>query len=146
MWRNYSCNNRCLFFTQVKNKPWIPWVYTWIWHCCEQVVSIHGQAASCLHHTKKLIAASVNQPTKSSTPALINIYFYIYMQFVCNKRSSSIFIICCNNCSVGLVYFSFLCFLQKDFQYAVFMPRSHKILKPQRRFAYLCLILVILSI
>ncbi len=20
-------------FPQVKNKPWIPWVYTWIWHC-----------------------------------------------------------------------------------------------------------------
>ncbi len=24
----YSYNNRCLF-SQVKNKPWIPWVYTW---------------------------------------------------------------------------------------------------------------------
>ncbi len=23
-------------FPQVKNKPWIPWVYTWIWHCREQ--------------------------------------------------------------------------------------------------------------
>jgi hypothetical protein len=24
-------NNRCLF-SQVKNKLWIPWVYTWSWH------------------------------------------------------------------------------------------------------------------
>ncbi len=26
-----------VYFSQVKNKPWIPWVYTWSWHCWEQV-------------------------------------------------------------------------------------------------------------
>ncbi len=31
---NYACNNRCLF--QVKNKSWIPRVYTWSWHRREQ--------------------------------------------------------------------------------------------------------------
>jgi hypothetical protein len=24
-------------FLQVKNKPWLPWVYSWIWHHREQV-------------------------------------------------------------------------------------------------------------
>ncbi len=30
--RNCPCYNRCSFFCRVKNKPWIPWVYTWSWH------------------------------------------------------------------------------------------------------------------
>ncbi len=25
-------NTDCYLFSQVKNKRWIPWVYTWIWH------------------------------------------------------------------------------------------------------------------
>ncbi len=25
-----------VYFSQVKNKPWIPWVYTWSWHRREQ--------------------------------------------------------------------------------------------------------------
>jgi hypothetical protein len=33
LWLYY---NRCIF-SQVKNKPWIPWVYTWFWHCREQI-------------------------------------------------------------------------------------------------------------
>jgi hypothetical protein len=33
-------DSRCwlLFIWQVKNKPWLPWVYTWIWHCHEQLL------------------------------------------------------------------------------------------------------------
>jgi hypothetical protein len=27
----------CLFSLQVKNKPWLPWVYSWIWHSHEQL-------------------------------------------------------------------------------------------------------------
>jgi hypothetical protein len=23
----------CCLFSEVKNKPWLPWVFTWIWHC-----------------------------------------------------------------------------------------------------------------
>jgi hypothetical protein len=26
-----------VYFSQVKNKPWIPWVYTWSWHRREQI-------------------------------------------------------------------------------------------------------------
>ncbi len=26
-----------VYFSQVKNKPWIPWVYTWSWHRCEHL-------------------------------------------------------------------------------------------------------------
>jgi hypothetical protein len=29
-------NAWCLFSLQVKNKPWPPWVYSWIWHHREQ--------------------------------------------------------------------------------------------------------------
>ncbi len=29
------------FFSKVKNKPWIPWVYTWSWHRCEQLTNVH---------------------------------------------------------------------------------------------------------
>ncbi len=28
-----------VYFLQVKNKPWLPWVYTWIWHHHEQGLS-----------------------------------------------------------------------------------------------------------
>ncbi len=28
------------YFSQVKNKPWLPWVYSWIRHHCEYVVLI----------------------------------------------------------------------------------------------------------
>ncbi len=38
---HFSYNNRCLFL-QVKNKPWIPWVYTWSWHRCEQYCTFKG--------------------------------------------------------------------------------------------------------
>ncbi len=42
-----SCCNSCIkgigfvilifvYFSQVKNKPWLPWVYSWFWHCREQ--------------------------------------------------------------------------------------------------------------
>ncbi len=27
-----KCNTDYCLFSQVKNKPWIPWVYPWIWH------------------------------------------------------------------------------------------------------------------
>jgi hypothetical protein len=27
-----------VYFLQVKNKPWLPWVYTWIWHRREQFI------------------------------------------------------------------------------------------------------------
>ncbi len=26
-----------VYFSQVKNKPWLPWVYSWIWHRREQL-------------------------------------------------------------------------------------------------------------
>ncbi len=26
-----------VYFSQVKNRPWLPWVYSWIWHRCEQL-------------------------------------------------------------------------------------------------------------
>jgi hypothetical protein len=46
----FTANNHCplactrfcdyiitgVYFSQVENKPWIPWVYTWSWHCREQ--------------------------------------------------------------------------------------------------------------
>ncbi len=39
-----ACTSFCdciitgVYFSQVKNKPWIPWVYTWIWHCRKQLL------------------------------------------------------------------------------------------------------------
>ncbi len=48
---NSSCPVSCtncvhiitgVYFSQVKNKPWIPWVYTWSWHCREQLGSVIG--------------------------------------------------------------------------------------------------------
>jgi hypothetical protein len=29
---NCVCIITGVYFSQVKNKPWIPWVYTWFWH------------------------------------------------------------------------------------------------------------------
>jgi hypothetical protein len=28
-----------VYFSQVKNKPWYPWIYTWFWHCREHNLS-----------------------------------------------------------------------------------------------------------
>ncbi len=32
-----------VYFSQVKSKPWIPWVYTWFWHCREHFVYLGPQ-------------------------------------------------------------------------------------------------------
>ncbi len=29
-----------VYFSQVKNKPWLPWVYSWTWHRREQSLSV----------------------------------------------------------------------------------------------------------
>ncbi len=34
--RSCVCIITGVYFSQVKNKPLIPWVYTWFWHCHEQ--------------------------------------------------------------------------------------------------------------
>jgi hypothetical protein len=54
---HYPYNNRCLF-SQVKNNPWIPWVYTWSWHCRKQYIYIY----------------------------IYNIYIYIYIYILWRSR------------------------------------------------------------
>ncbi len=40
--RPLACTSFCdciitgVYFSQDKNKPWVPWVYTWFWNCREQ--------------------------------------------------------------------------------------------------------------
>ncbi len=34
---NWFTSLIAVYFSQVKNKPWLPWVYTWIWHRQEQL-------------------------------------------------------------------------------------------------------------
>jgi hypothetical protein len=39
LYSRIKLNTDCCLFTQVKNKPWLPWVYSWIWHRREQLPS-----------------------------------------------------------------------------------------------------------
>ncbi len=45
--RNFLCAGNpirntdwCLFFPRLKKKPWLPWVYTWIWHRRKQPLQL----------------------------------------------------------------------------------------------------------
>jgi hypothetical protein len=36
-------------FSQVKNKPWLPWVYSWIWHHRKQLKAKEVSTVQCLY-------------------------------------------------------------------------------------------------
>jgi hypothetical protein len=38
MYKNVTVTLTDVYFSQVKNEPWHPWVYTWFWHCREQYI------------------------------------------------------------------------------------------------------------
>jgi hypothetical protein len=52
-----DCIITSVYFSQVKNKPWIPWVYTWFWHRREQElilpenVEFHGLTCLLVYWT-----------------------------------------------------------------------------------------------
>ncbi len=70
-------------FPQVKNKPWIPWVYTWSWHHHEQ----YYQLERCkkffnfsLNFTKLLLEISSGMPSSSKNSSIMQTAGSIWLE------------------------------------------------------------------
>jgi hypothetical protein len=68
-----------VYFPQVKNKPWIPWVYTWIWHCREHIFSPFTSLSlfSFFPNTTNICTLFYLSP-----PTFLPVVFYTYLNLV----------------------------------------------------------------